>query len=675
MHDDDRDTFIGGVDLDLFKVDLKVLFITLKRRLVFILIIPILMFLACTLYLKYGVPKVWPAKCILFRQTNIEKLSEDLPNLYKPLNMTAVIEMIRSRANVKQVIKKLKLPLTVNQFYNKTDIVKERDNNNMINIIAYDSDKEIAVKLANTLAEVFLKNYVAMQNSTGTDIFGKYRRQQKEATQEIELLEKKLSQLMKERDVINVESETNSKFKQLSYYELELSRAQMNLRALNVKQISLKKTIETLPEKVQKEYVISGTDNQQVEGMKLQLNNLRQRYTEENPKVRALKAELDYIIKKIEREINIEKTPEKITYGSNQIRGSLKHQVLSNESEIKATEVNVKQLDLDIKKVKADLNGLLKAEGSYITVKRQLDLKRDMMGRIGKVISILDLALNANISDIVIMERAEVASHPVKQKKKLQLLGSIVLGFAISFGVVMMLELADFNVKSIFDLKFILKLNPLGMLPRRNDGQDENHQYFSAFQVVFKKLTELAEAVEAPLITVSSVSEGTGKTFIIEEFVNLLNVLGKNVLYIRTINALPEEESEAKRISRAAVNSVVYMDDRLEITLPENSPDQMYFILDEPTFRIPLKKQMIKKFVNATRGRFDYVFWETMRFDINEQLFGTLCSEADINLIVASFRRSNKFKLLSWVNFLREERCRNICGVLNNVDMKYYDQL
>ncbi len=674
MQDEYRDSIIGGIDLDLFKVDLKVLFITLKRRLVFILIIPILTFMAATLYLKYGVPKVWPGKCILFRQTNIEKLSEDLPNLYKPLNMNAVIEMVRSRENVKEVIKKLKLNMSVNQFYNSTEIVTERDNLNMINIVAYSSDRELAPKMANTLAEVFLKNYIAMQNATGNNIYKNYHRHQKEAVRDIENLEKELAALLKKRNVINVESETNSRFKQLSYYELEMANAQMKLQGLKVKQTSLKKHYELMPEKVEMQYVIAGTDNQQLESMRMQLNSLRQKFTDNNPKVRKLSKEIEFIEAKVKREAGQEKTPEKITYGANQNKSALKSKILENEAEISATESNIKQFKEDIKKVKDDLNSLIRAESSYLAVKRKLELKRELLTRISKVISVLNLALNANISDIVIMERAEEAQMPIKQKKKLQLLGSIILGLAISLGVVLMLELADFNVKSIFDLKFILKLESLGMLPNRIED-DEKHQYYSAFQIVFKKLTDIAEPVDFPLITVSSVGEETGKTFIIEEFVSLLNTLGKNVLYIKTIPSLPEDPAEARRINRAAVNSVIYMDDRLDIKLPESVPDQMYFILDDSTFRIPLKKQMVRKFVNATKGRFDYIFWETMRYDINEQLFGTLCSEADINLIVASFRKSNKFKLLSWVNFLREERCRNICGVLNNVDYKYYDQL
>ena len=514
-----------------------------------------------------------------------------------------------------------------------------------------------------------------MQNKTADDIYRKYREQHDEALADIEKLEKDLIRMMKERDVINVESETNSRFKQLSYYELELSRAEMNLQGIRVKQKNLKKVVEKMPEKVPKEYVIAGTDDQRIEGMRLNLNNLRQRYTEDNPKVRSYKAELDYVLDKVEKEKGKEKTPEKITYASNIVRSDLKKEILKNAAEIDALETNIKQIKEEISKVKKDLNELFLAESSYVNKKRQLDMKRELIARISKVMSVLNLALHASISDIVIYEKAEPAAYPVRQKKKLLLLGSIILGFAIAFGVVLMLELADFNVKSIFDLKFILKLNPLGMLPQRDDEKDVSHQYFSAFQVVFKKLTDLVESVDAPLITVSSVSEGTGKTFIIEEFVNLLDILGKNVLYIKTIEGLPEDQKEARRINRAAVNSVVYMDDRLDITLPENFPDRMYFILDESTFRIPLKKKMMRKFLNATKGRFDYIFWETMRFDINEQLFGTLCSEADINLIVASFRRSNKFRLLSWVNFLREERCRNICGVLNNVDLKYYDQL
>jgi uncharacterized protein involved in exopolysaccharide biosynthesis len=63
----------------------------------------------------------------------------------------------------------------------------------------------------------------------------------------------------------------------------------------------------------------------------------------------------------------------------------------------------------------------------------------------------MKFALNTNVSDITILERAEPPSSPTVKKRRFFVFVGAFVGFILAFGVILVFELMDFTVKSKFD--------------------------------------------------------------------------------------------------------------------------------------------------------------------------------------------------------------------------------
>ncbi|MCP3967883.1 MAG: hypothetical protein GY750_19595 [Lentisphaerae bacterium] len=83
---EETETIIGGLDISLFRYDVRVFLITLKRRLPFLIIVPLLTTALAFCYVMYYKSPSWIARCMLFRNTQMERSEdEDIPKIYKPL--------------------------------------------------------------------------------------------------------------------------------------------------------------------------------------------------------------------------------------------------------------------------------------------------------------------------------------------------------------------------------------------------------------------------------------------------------------------------------------------------------------------------------------------------------------------------------------------------------------
>ncbi len=68
-------TVLGGIDVDVFKYDVRVFLISLRKRLPFLLLIPLAVG-SMTIGYVVSMPKTWMATCTLFKSTASTK---DIP--------------------------------------------------------------------------------------------------------------------------------------------------------------------------------------------------------------------------------------------------------------------------------------------------------------------------------------------------------------------------------------------------------------------------------------------------------------------------------------------------------------------------------------------------------------------------------------------------------------------
>lgn len=669
MAEFDSSSFLGGVDIDVFKFDLRVLLVTLRRRIIFLVIIPVITASLAFGYVAFFKAKYWQAKCILWRHTNMEKLEGDLPNIYKPLNTNVVIEMIRTKHNMREVINDLKLNCSVNSLYGKTEVDQPEENENMINIFAIDQNPEDAKKIANALAEVFLKNYIKAQNASVQKMYDKNEMERQLTQKKLKELELQQREYLKKYKVISLSTELEGKFKQLNELELKLIEAKMLAASLKIKIANIDENMKGMKSEVRLSYEVSSIDKSELEQMEKQLYKLRQKYTDENPVVKKLLGEIAYLRKKMEQQMSMQeqKVPAKVTYGGNQVKTTLEQDRFKAEAEMQAAQKGIAQYETAIKTLKEELSNLAQLENNFYDIKRQLQQNRDILEETDKILNKLRSALKSSVSDITIMEPAETPNTPTVKRRKFIIIAGGALGFVLALVGILLSELADFTVKSKFDLDNVLKLEPLGTLPRHN--QVALPAFYSAVQAIYKQIAELVEpGGGVPMIAFGDIEGATGKTFFIKKCLDIFKPQNKKILYISTIN------DSSGGLDEFLINDYIYNDRELPDQWAERNNNRLYFVLDDNTFITPVDKTMVERFLTrlSTLEEYDYIFWELFNFNKNEQLFATICQASSLTVIMTRFRRSSKFKVLKCIDFLKNHHCWRIGGILNCIDKKYY---
>jgi capsular polysaccharide biosynthesis protein len=664
---ENEESILGGIDINIFKYDIRVLFITVKRRFFFLLLVPLLTASLAFCYVAFYKKKAWIARCMLFRHTNLERLEGQIPNIYKPIDTKVIIEMIRTRKNMREVIRRLKLKTSVNSLYGKTDVEMEEKNDNIINIFAQSRSPQEAADVANTLAEVFVEEYVKMQNSAVQKTYDYYLRSKNEVEGKLKILSSEQQEYLKKYNVISISTETEGKFKQLNEIELNMLQAKMQETALAIKIKNIESDLKTMKKEVRLSYTVSRTDTNELENKRTELYQMRQKYTDENPRIKKLLSEIKYIEAKVKAQKGREQVPEKVTYGGNQVRASLEDLRVRTIGELSAVKQNIKQYQQAIVALKNDLGKLSKIENRFFNIKRQIELNRDLLKQIDNMVSILKFSLQSSVSDITIMERAEPPTTPSVKRRRITIVIGGIAGFFLALGVIILSELVDFTIKSRFDIENVLRIKILGSLPMMN--QVKLQTFYSAVQVIYKRIFEMTSNSTMPvLVTFGDVEEKSGKTFFIKKCIDVFNPQEKKILYISTVDDL------SPNLRKYVINDYIYKDEVVDIELAAENNNRLYFMLDDYTYIAPADKIMIQKFVNKFKGNYDFVFWELFDFYKNEQLFVTICEAAALTVVMTRFRKSNKFGLLKCINFLREHEIESIGGVLNCVEKKYFDK-
>ncbi|MEI8245334.1 MAG: hypothetical protein WCI51_05850 [Lentisphaerota bacterium] len=662
---EDNESVLGGVDASLFKYDLQILLLAVWKRFYILLIVPLVTGFLTFGYLAVFQEKTWTARCLMFRHTNIERLQSDMPNLYKPVETKVITEMVRIRKNMREVITRLKLKMSLTALYAQTAIETQEDNENIINVVASADTPREAAAIANMLADVFIEDYVENQNTSVHKIYKYYTESKINLSQKIKALEAQQEEYLKRFNVISISTETEGKFKLMNELELNLVRSKMQESALRTSIANLENNIKDMKEDVQLNYTVTSTDNSEMEVMQGVLYKLRQRYTDDNPKVQKQMAEIEYLKEKLGKVKEDKRSPSTVTYGGNIVRQAIQEQQFKAQAELKGVTQNIGQLEGTITKLKGELNQLARMESDFLEIKRQLDLNRDLLKKIDGTVSMMKFALNTNVSDITILERAEPPSSPSVKKRRFIVFAGVIAGFLLALGGLLVIELMDFSVKSRFDIENVLKIKMLGSLPMIN--QVTLQSFYSAIQVVYKRIAEYGDKPSGvTLITFGDVEPKSGKTFFIKKCIDLFGPQEKKILYISTVDEL------SRNMTKFAVNDYIYKDEVINPNMPLENAHRLYFVMDDYTFIAPADKAMIDKFVAKLNGHYDYIFWELFEFNKNEQLFATICQAADLSVLVTMFKRSNKFKLLKCVNFLKEHDCKKLGGILNNVEKSYF---
>jgi len=651
-------------ELDLLKFDKKVFLMTILRKMHYPCIVSCCLLGIGLVITHYAIKNKWKSICTIYRHARNDTVKSEMPFMFGTTDIKTVIRTIKKNENLKTVIKKLDLTMPPGELSRMIDVSVDR--NNIISITVTTPTQKTPDKIANTLAQTFLKSYIHDQNINAKVIYQQYSNIERKLENKIALLEKKSHFFLEKNQIISIESETNLKFQQLSDLELKAIDNKMNLAALRSRLKNIIKLMKGMKADTVQSYVISSSTQAAIKSVEDECAYLRQKFTDNNPKVKSLLDRLA-LMKAAAAKQTTAAPPSQKTMGPNAMKEAFEIRKLNTEIEIKSVTENIEKLKKAIATIKKKLTELTTLKDPYIELKREIRIQKDLLEKMQAIALEAKILMDSAISDFAILEHAIAPKFPESSKRKLIAIAIGFLGFAATFFIIVVLEFMDFSFKSVSEIEAILSIPAIGNLPDKDAvGSTVFHP---AFQIFFDNFNKNIKCQDAPpMILVSSDCHQTGKSFIIDLFVSQYSKQGKKTLYI---HSLPESNKE---ISSAVINDFLFNNasaNSIETRKTSEHLFNAYFILDKKTLSAFIQKESLGKMKKIFTD-FDIIIWETFNCQKNIQLFSDIALSADLTLFVAGFRQSSRTRLKATVEFLVSKDVKNLVAVLNNVDKRYY---
>lgn len=651
---------------EYLKFDKRVLILSIRKHLLMIIISAMVATIGGFIFAKLFITDTWKVQSVMIRHKKNLDTKTNVPYLYTEMDYNTILQSVKTRRNLQSVINTLELYTTPDKLYGAIN-VSRGSRSNLINIKVEYKNRKNAVDIANTLADVYIQSYIDILNSSTDKIFRYYLKQDQIYQNKINDHEDRLYEFRSKNKILSLEKEIQNKYENLKILELDLINLQMVVSELATKILDISGRIEILPSKVEISSSVSGTKRKRLKNLQEQLAIFREKYTEKNPKIIKLINEIAQLEKTITETSDEEEIPDFITFGKNGLRQDLIFEKTQLENQLVASTQKIEKYTSKIEIIKTQLKILSPIEREYYSILNDLEISKEQLKKVKDRANEAKIAMESNLSDIEVLEKAEAPKYPLSSGRKLVALVFGFLAFAILSLYYALKELMDFSVKSPFDFTEVIKIKMLEEIPNKDNVSPQI--FYSKMQILYGQLVGYLDQSKTSLVAIGKDSYATGATFIIQELAELALSQNKKILWIESVVDVDED------IMLHEMNRKLYDDKNRENNFYELT-DKLhvaYFICDNDTFKKVLSKEQIKDFL-ANLDEYDFIFWEMFSVDYNLQLFNTIASSSDLLVFVARFKQSSRFKLSHAVRFLKKNCDVPIVGVLNNSVKPYFKE-
>ncbi|HNX00326.1 MAG TPA: hypothetical protein PKK33_03060 [Candidatus Cloacimonadota bacterium] len=647
------------------KFDRRIIIRSYRKKLKPIVILTLIAMALAAIMVKIAIVPVWKANCYLIRYPKNMSTPSEMPYLYQSFDLNTILETVRTRNVVLEVIRRLHLKAEPEDIFGSIEV--ERGNrSNVLNLSVRNRDPKLAADMANMLAVSFIENNNKLQNSSAVKLYQYYLKQRDDRMKVLDDAEKQAQAFRDQHGIISLSDENQNKFDLLKSVELKKIENDLSINELNTKINDLDQKIAQAPKETVQSYIYSSNDDKNLNQLQKELELLRTKYTDENPKVQKVKNQIADLTKIISANKGKRDVPDQVSYGPNGLVETFEVDKTRYEGELKAAQKGSSDYNNQVNQLRGQLEGLSQMEKDYMELQRSIDLNKDVLRTIEGRIAESKMALESNVSDFDILERARPPKAPEGTRRKVIV---VVIGFfvfALGSFYVIGKELLDFSMKSEVDFLDSIGIPMIGQLP--DEEQVDNQVFYRNLQILLDNLLSRTQGKQPSYITVSSDVPETGKTFIIQEMLKQIQDQGKKIIYIDTIMSFVPE-LEPYIINDALFNTV----HKPNFKVINENVRKGYFYTSNDIFKTILTKDHIQSFFSNLKD-FDMVIWETFDMGYNMQLFATIAGQSDITVFVNRFRHSGRYMMKNGVEFLQEKGIHNIVGILNYIDAEYFDE-
>ena len=623
----------------------------------YIIIISALFAMVAIYLAKNYIKPNYKAVAKIIRYDKKISMPRDVPYKFQNFNYDTALQTVRTRKNLEEVIKKLDLDTTVEKLYSKFEVKRGRSSD-IIEILYTNKDIDLAVKGANLLSTIFLKNFYEIQNAATNEIYNYYTGQSKLIKSKIDKLLTTREKFNTKNNILSLKIQQEYKYEQLYELSLNLIDAKVLQNEYSTKVEQIKSKLNKIPKEIQLNYSVRSADLKNIENKEKELSQLKQKYTIHNPKVKKVQNEI-MLMKKAFKNKKIKKNiPDEITYGNNPLYIALKIELSQSNIGIVTATNRINEIKKQQTQIRTQIQKLNILQKEYDIIENQLEEKNTLFKTITNRLNEVKIAIESSQEDFKFLEKATKPRYPESNYKKVIVVLSIFTGVALSIAFLILRAFFDTRVKESYDIQERFDIKLLGKFLKTTNNKiikKDTTNFINNFLKTVKN---------EKTILFSSDVKNTGKTKIIEKLTYYLSHHNKKVLYIQTVNTVtPEIENSVINYSHK---------DNLNINSVNGNIQKLYILDDENSNYLLTDSSVIKKLFNTlSNSYYDYVLFEIPSFQTNPYFFINMSVFSDMNCLVFRCNFSNRKTIIEMLQDKEKFNIKNIKGVLNDLDSKY----
>lgn len=594
----------------------------------------------------------------MYEGTTGMKVDKDTPDMtafmgfgmqqqpFDPYFFNTEFEVLKSREILERVIiklkldavfaKRLKLPeLPVQQAYDllsRNIEVKQRKNTSIIEITAFDPEKELARNIADEVATVYERYREELRAKRLTRGLTTLSNQLAQLDTKVLVATEVVDKRREDSGLSDLASESPA-FVNLSIQtmqRLDAAKTDLRTQASGMEQLVAKMKSKSGNEL--RDFLASAAPTAELTSLLGSFNQAEQRritlLSEVGPAHPDVKR-VESLLAKINEQLD------------QQVAGI----TASLETQLDAKHKQIADIERQAEETNAKTVSDSRKAAPYAQAKR--DLETALRTREAMQMELNQQYINAQISkesSVQVIDKARTGLNPVKPAKTLFIAAGAVAGLLLGFLLAFFIEYLDTSVKTIDDVEQALGAPVLGVIPQNvgaliREGPDSPHA--EAYRVLRTNILFSRKDPNQRTMTVVSGGAGEGKSTTIFNLATIFAQQGSRVLIVDSDLRRPSLHKILNVSNAVGLTNYLLRQMKLEEVVQTTPQAGLDFL---PSGKLPsssvgiLNSQQMKEFIEEVKSRYDFVFFDSPPI-MGVSDASILASEVDMAVLVVQYRK------------------------------------
>jgi capsular exopolysaccharide synthesis family protein len=280
----------------------------------------------------------------------------------------------------------------------------------------------------------------------------------------------------------------------------------------------------------------------------------------------------------------------------------------------------------------------------------------------------------SSTSSVETINEALPGTNPVRPKKAVNITIGVVFGLILGIGLAFFIEYLDTSVKTIDDVEQALQAPVLGVIPQNvgalmSEGADSPHA--EAYRVLRTNILFSRKDTNWRTMTVVSGGAGEGKSTTIFNLATVFAQNGNRVLIVDSDLRRPSLHKILNVANNLGLTNYLLKQNRLEEVIQTTPVPSLDFM---PSGRLPsssigiLNSAAMKEFIAEAKSRYDFVFFDSPPI-MGVSDASILASEVDMAVLVVQYRKYPQQMTLRAKQMVEKVGGHLLGVVLNNINI------